>query len=50
MKIFDSHAHYFDAWFNEYEGGAEALLDRLFFSFDKLTRLPHKLLYMLLQF
>lgn len=30
MKIFDSHAHYFDAWFNEYEGGAEALLDRLF--------------------
>ena len=30
MKIFDSHAHYFDAWFNEYEGGAGALLDKLF--------------------
>ena len=30
MKFFDSHAHYFDAWFNEYEGGAKALLDKLF--------------------
>lgn len=30
MKYFDSHAHYFDAWFNEYEGGAFALLDNLF--------------------
>ena len=30
MKYFDSHAHYFDAWFNAYEGGAEALLDKLF--------------------
>ena len=30
MKFFDSHAHYFDAWFNEYEGGAEALLDKIF--------------------
>lgn len=30
MKFFDSHAHYFDAWFNEYEGGASALLDKLF--------------------
>ena len=30
MKFFDSHAHYFDAWFNEYEGGAEALLEKLF--------------------
>ena len=31
MKFFDSHAHYFDAWFNEYEGGADALLDKFFF-------------------
>lgn len=30
MKFFDSHAHYFDAWFNEYEGGADALLNKLF--------------------
>jgi TatD DNase family protein len=30
MKYFDSHAHYFDAWFNEYEGGAKALLDKIF--------------------
>ena len=30
MKFFDSHAHYFDAWFNEYEGGADALLSKLF--------------------
>ena len=30
MKFFDSHAHYFDAWFNEYEGGAESLLDKIF--------------------
>ena len=30
MKYFDSHAHYFDAWFNEYEGGADALLDKIF--------------------
>lgn len=30
MKFFDSHAHYFDAWFNEYEGGANALLDKIF--------------------
>ncbi len=30
MKYFDSHAHYFDAWFNAYEGGAEALLDKVF--------------------
>ena len=30
MKFFDSHAHYFDAWFNEYEGGADALLTKLF--------------------
>ena len=30
MKYFDSHAHYFDAWFNEYEGGADALLEKLF--------------------
>ena len=30
MKYFDSHAHYFDAWFNEYDGGAEALLDKIF--------------------
>ena len=30
MKIFDSHAHYFDAWFNKYDGGADALLDTLF--------------------
>ena len=30
MKYFDSHAHYFDAWFDEYEGGADALLDKLF--------------------
>ena len=32
MKFFDSHAHYFDAWFNEYDGGANVLLDRLFSS------------------
>lgn len=30
MKYFDSHAHYFDAWFNEYEGGADAILDKIF--------------------
>ena len=30
MKYFDSHAHYFDAWFNEYEGGADALLEKIF--------------------
>ncbi len=30
MKFFDSHAHYFDAWFNEYDGGADALLQKLF--------------------
>ena len=30
MKFFDSHAHYFDAWFNEYEGGADALLQKIF--------------------
>ena len=30
MKFFDSHAHYFDAWFSEYEGGADALLSKLF--------------------
>ncbi len=30
MKFFDSHAHYFDAWFNEYKGGADALLDKIF--------------------
>ncbi len=30
MKFFDSHAHYFDAWFNEYDGGADALLNKLF--------------------
>ena len=30
MKYFDSHAHYFDAWFNEYEGGADALLEKVF--------------------
>lgn len=30
MKFFDSHAHYFDAWFNEYEGGADALLKKIF--------------------
>ncbi len=30
MKYFDSHAHYFDAWFNEYEGGADALLRKIF--------------------
>ena len=30
MKYFDSHAHYFDAWFNAYEGGANALLDKIF--------------------
>ena len=30
MKYFDSHAHYFDAWFNEYEGGANALLEKIF--------------------
>ena len=30
MKYFDSHAHYFDAWFNEYEGGAEFLLNEIF--------------------
>lgn len=30
MRYFDSHAHYFDAWFNEYEGGADALLDKIF--------------------
>ena len=30
MKYFDSHAHYFDAWFNEYEGGAALLLDKIF--------------------
>ena len=30
MKYFDSHAHYFDAWFNEYEGGADALLNKMF--------------------
>ena len=30
MKFFDSHAHYYDAWFNEYEGGADALLKKLF--------------------
>lgn len=32
MKFFDSHAHYFDAWFDAYEGGAKALLDKLFSS------------------
>lgn len=31
MKYFDSHAHYFDAWFNEYEGGADTLLEKIFF-------------------
>ena len=30
MKFFDSHAHYFDVWFDEYEGGADALLKKLF--------------------
>ena len=30
MKYFDSHAHYFDAWFKEYEGGADALLKKIF--------------------
>ena len=30
MKYFDSHAHYFDAWFNEYEGGADVLLEKIF--------------------
>ena len=30
MKYFDSHAHYFDAWFDAYDGGAEALLDKIF--------------------
>lgn len=30
MKYFDSHAHYFDAWFNEYDGGANALLEKIF--------------------
>ncbi len=30
MKYFDSHAHYFDKWFDAYEGGADALLERLF--------------------
>lgn len=30
MKFFDSHAHYFDARFDEYEGGADALLSSLF--------------------
>lgn len=30
MKFFDSHAHYFDAWFDEYPGGSHALLDELF--------------------
>lgn len=30
MKFFDSHAHYFDARFDEYEGGADALLPELF--------------------
>ena len=30
MKYFDSHAHYFDTWFNEYEGGANALLEKIF--------------------
>lgn len=30
MKYFDSHAHYFDRWFNEYGGGADALLEKLF--------------------
>ena len=29
-KLFDTHAHYFDAKFNEYEGGADALLTSLF--------------------
>ncbi len=30
MRYFDSHAHYFDSWFDEYEGGACALLEKLF--------------------
>ena len=30
MKFFDSHAHYYDDWFDEYEGGADALLEKLF--------------------
>lgn len=30
MKFFDPHAHYYDAWFDEYEGGADALLQKLF--------------------
>lgn len=29
MKYFDSHAHYFDTWFNEYDGGADALLNKI---------------------
>ena len=29
MKYFDSHAHYFDSWFNEYEGGADALVEKI---------------------
>ena len=30
MKFFDSHAHYFDSRFDEYEGGVDALLPVLF--------------------
>lgn len=30
MKYFDSHAHYFDPWLEEYDGGADALLEKLF--------------------
>lgn len=30
MKYFDSHAHYFDPWIEEYDGGADALLKKLF--------------------
>ncbi len=29
-KLFDSHAHYYDTWFDTLEGGADALLDALF--------------------
>ena len=29
-KLFDSHAHYYDRRFNELEGGADALLSKLF--------------------
>ncbi len=30
MKYFDTHAHYFDKWFDAFDGGVDALLERLF--------------------